>query len=97
MFKPLPTYYDEHGNFIQFLPIIGGNVPGFSHRVTLNHHLIGYLSDHKRPSAAVADFFFSKHGHKSPLRHTGRKPAGQEVIEASDGEALYTEASHSLD
>jgi len=77
VFTHLPTYYDEFGNVIQFLKIADNSVPGFSYRVTLNHHKIGYLSSDKKPSSIAAEFFMKEHGHKCSLVYTGKLSTNQ--------------------
>lgn len=54
-----PTFAAEDGRVLQFVPI--KNVPGFSHRVTINGLAADYLGDNAKPSAKSAEFFLGKH------------------------------------
>jgi hypothetical protein len=59
----LKTFRDEDNNTVTFKPIV--DVPGFSHRVIVNHTPVDYLDNrHAKPSAKVAEFFFQKHKEK---------------------------------
>jgi hypothetical protein len=67
----VPTYscrVDGFGYTISFLLLnyeADGVLPGFTHRVIINRHMVGYLSAKFRPSKESARFFLEKHLSKS--------------------------------
>lgn len=74
--KVIPTFHckvDGFGYTISFIllnPEADGAVPGFTHRVIINRHMVGYLSDKCRPSKDTARFFLEQHVSKSEAKES---------------------------
>jgi hypothetical protein len=58
MMKQIPTYEDENGNRIVFVPDGGRDI---THRVEVNKVLVGFLSRKHKPTPVVAEFFHKKY------------------------------------
>ena len=53
-------YVDEEtGSELEFIP--ASNIPGYTHRVVIDHQVRGWLADGFRPTVANAMYFFRKH------------------------------------
>lgn len=65
--KLVPTFHcrvDGFGYTIQFLalnPEHDGARPGYTHRVTVNKHSVGFLAEAHRPSRKAARYFLDMH------------------------------------
>jgi hypothetical protein len=63
----IPTYncrvdgFEYTISFLLLNPEADGAMPGFTHRVIINKHMVGYLSYKFRPSKDFARFFLEKH------------------------------------
>jgi hypothetical protein len=62
--QAIPTYESADGTVIQFRCI--DDMPGFSHRVTVDGVAKDWLSNECKPSAKVAEYFYGKHAEKAP-------------------------------
>jgi len=51
--------YVVDGLRVQFWPV--ENVPGFSHRVSINESYVDWLSDEAKPNGKSAIYFIEKH------------------------------------
>jgi hypothetical protein len=74
--KVVPSFYctvDGFGYTITFHRLnheADGAVPGFTHRVIINRHMVGYLSEKCRPSKDSARFFLEQHISKSEAKES---------------------------
>ena len=57
---PRPTYwFPEEQTIVCFVPCQG--VPGYSHRVMIDHHPVDWLSSDAKPNGKSAEYFERKH------------------------------------
>lgn len=63
----IPTY-TEASNEVRFVPLdpANGALPGFTHRVIVNRHSIGFQAEGFKPSAKAARFWLGEYARKHP-------------------------------
>jgi hypothetical protein len=58
MMKQIPTYEDEQGNRIVFIP---DRRRGITHRVEVNKMVVGFLPREHKPTSVAASFFCERY------------------------------------
>jgi len=70
-FVSIPTFKDHNNKIIvQFVPIT--NVPGFTHRVTMNGAAYAWLGDNAKPNRKSAEYFLDRY--LNTIDKAARKP-----------------------
>lgn len=87
--KMVPTFHclvDGFGYTIQFAALTlegDGARPGFTHRVIVNRHSVGFLAEGQRPSRKSARFFLDKYLEDAMLE---KSPISRAALRARLGE-----------